>query len=1830
MAEFKISRIRYTWRNNWTTTTVYYKDDVIRYGGATWVCMRPHTAGIFATDQTFLASPSDTEFTPAWRKMTDGYLYRGNWAVSTLYNPGDIIKYAGNLYLTVTSFTSGALFNSNIANVAVYAAGYNYRNTWEQLTRYGVNDVVKYGGIVYRCSIEHTSSTTTNGLEADIANWSTQFVGVEFKGLYAVDTRYKVNDLVLYDGTLLTCVEAYTSSAEFDSTKWDVELLGSEFNNEWSATTYYGTGSVVRHGGFLYSALRSSYGQNPYLSSYQVPDNNPYWQKLAENYNFRGTWSANNTYKTGDVVRRGGILYVALLDTTADGSSIDYLDTSNWEVLDIGQNARGAWAESTTYAAGDLVTFIGDVYKCNFEHIASSQNYPGDNGSGFIYWDLLIQSAGPNVGMRQLGDLLTYDLSRELAGDTSTFAVTNLPIGEQGELLSIDENNSAEYRVFGSIARVFYVGINGVDDGDDALRGTVASSPWRTIRYACYRADDGFAGFTTINVSTGVFEEVLPIVVPKRTVVLGSELRSTTIKAAGANPLLTSDRTYFKAGLTRLSNIVQSIIAQTALSPAKTVTNTLNPTTLGLETGQETGQAPAIAVQTLITRFSQYIDFHIAGIGSNPTMSGSNTATTDTEYLNAALVLAANKAFCVNEIVKFLQLTYPLYTLPETYYRQILPRIIDSFIYDIKYTGTYKTLREARGYVSAVEGSTAEDMFYMRDATGLRDCTLKGLEGYLNPPTVFDLYRRPTGGTFVGLDPGWGPNDQSVWITTRSPYIQGVSTIGTACTGQKIDGALHNGGNRSMVSNDFTQVLSDGIGALVQNNGRAELVSVFTYYCTIGYLAENGGIIRGTNGNCSYGNYGAIADGNDSTETPETITVNNRNNQAIVANAFAGEFVDEIQILEFYNAGERYTQAAATFLSSGTGASVSFTDFRDQAIFEARPIDTSTTPASQIIGGGGYSVIQGNAQVHTTPNGDLTSITISASDINLETDYLGKRIIIVSGTGTGQYGYITAYNTTTKVVSVAKESDDTPGWEHVVAGKEIANPIDTTTRYRIEPRITFSEPSFSVTANNTTVNTFWSDICYGELTQSFTNVPGDSGNGETIGVPPVTATFNVSQVGRTYTVTLVNAGAGYEVGDIITIEGNTVGGQAGVNDITVTVTATSEDSTNSIIAFTYEGTGHSGKFVAVALGGSAGVYSANGTDWTSFNMPSSGDWIGVAAGDNRFVAIRYNSNLCASSFNGIDWTARTMPANRLWTAVAYGGDKFVAISADQNSAAYSLNGQTWLSATMPVIGDSTVNEWVDLAYGKGRWVAIANSNNIAAYSDDGINWSGTVMDVIADSSSRDWVSVAYGNNRWIAVSSQGDSAYSFDGITWYASTMPKQDGSTAHSWTRIRYGQGLFFAVGDTGGRVVGNDPTAGISTYAATSPDGIYWTGRTLATQASYTSVALGNPYIQLDDSTTGTSTPIWVAVADSESNFQTIRCGKRALGRVEVQSGLISRIKFWDTGSGYREPPTYTITDPNNTSDAVLEVRLGDGVLTNPEWLNRGSGYKTSSTTVTISGNGYADIYPVGKFVTVNDLSFYPKPGAQVQFAGNTEVYQLVSVEELGSINGGLSATLRLTPNIKLRDYLTHGTTGTIRIRYSQVRITGHDFLDIGTGNFEETNYPELYATGVYQPTPENEVYEESGGRVFYTSTDQSGNFRAGELFAVEQATGIVTISADFFDLSGLTELRIGGVRLGGSGVVIREFSTDAIFTADSNNIVPTQKAIAAYLNNRLTVGGSEISTSSFIAGFVRVGPDFINHTLSQKIIVPVRADFESTVETVGVTGSILAQAMFYKSFS
>ena len=218
------------------------------------------------------------------------------------------------------------------------------------------------------------------------------------------------------------------------------------------------------------------------------------------------------------------------------------------------------------------------------------------------------------------------------------------------------------------------------------------------------------------------------------------------------------------------------------------------------------------------------------------------------------------------------------------------------------------------------------------------------------------------------------------------------------------------------------------------------------------------------------------------------------------------------------------------------------------------------------------------------------------------------------------------------------------------------------------------------------------------------------------------------------------------------------------------------------------------------------------------------------------------------------------------------------------------------------------------------------------------------------------------------------------------------------------------------------------------------------------------------------------------------------------------------------------------------------------------------------------------------ISGISLVPGPGANVRFTGNDTIYRLVKVTAQSGSSPNIELTFQISPVLGRALAPVHGTGVTIRERYSSCRLTGHDFLDIGTGNFADTNYPALYVEGqtaANDTVQANEVVESNGGRVFYTSTDQDGNYRVGELFRVSQAQGGVTLSADFFDLEGLDELRLGGIRVGGTQAVIREFSTDNTFVANSDNIIPTQRALKSYIENRFNGGGSNLFTNKLTAG-------------------------------------------------
>jgi hypothetical protein len=113
----------------------------------------------------------------------------------------------------------------------------------------------------------------------------------------------------------------------------------------------------------------------------------------------------------------------------------------------------------------------------------------------------------------------------------------------------------------------------------------------------------------------------------------------------------------------------------------------------------------------------------------------------------------------------------------------------------------------------------------------------------------------------------------------------------------------------------------------------------------------------------------------------------------------------------------------------------------------------------------------------------------------------------------------------------------------------------------------------------------------------------------------------------------------------------------------------------------------------------------------------------------------------------------------------------------------------------------------------------------------------------------------------------------------------------------------------------------------------------------------------------------------------------------------------------------------------------------------------------------------------------------------------------------------------------------------------------------------------------------------------------------------------------------LSLGGVAVGASNIIIRQFNTDPAFTQNSNEIIPTQKAIKTYLASRLSQGGSNTFTGLLIAGTTRIGgPDEIGSTIPEGsagwvVNVPVKVNVSGP--TAGWAGDGLAMSYFMKTW-
>ena len=185
---------------------------------------------------------------------------------------------------------------------------------------------------------------------------------------------------------------------------------------------------------------------------------------------------------------------------------------------------------------------------------------------------------------------------------------------------------------------------------------------------------------------------------------------------------------------------------------------------------------------------------------------------------------------------------------------------------------------------------------------------------------------------------------------------------------------------------------------------------------------------------------------------------------------------------------------------------------------------------------------------------------------------------------------------------------------------------------------------------------------------------------------------------------------------------------------------------------------------------------------------------------------------------------------------------------------------------------------------------------------------------------------------------------------------------------------------------------------------------------------------------------------------------------------------------------------------------------------------------------------------------------------------------------------STSRATP-------VPSGTEVLVRKEFSLVRLTGHDFLQVGTGAADTTNWPN---NPTQAPSQADQIVtnETDPGRVYYVATDELGNFYVGDYFQVDQATGQVTLDASAFNLTGLQSLRLGS--LGGLiGASVNEFSTDGTLSQNSDSKVPTQQAVKTYVDNLSNIAGNLTITGNLTVSGTTTTVNTTNTTISDKLL-------------------------------
>jgi hypothetical protein len=259
---------------------------------------------------------------------------------------------------------------------------------------------------------------------------------------------------------------------------------------------------------------------------------------------------------------------------------------------------------------------------------------------------------------------------------------------------------------------------------------------------------------------------------------------------------------------------------------------------------------------------------------------------------------------------------------------------------------------------------------------------------------------------------------------------------------------------------------------------------------------------------------------------------------------------------------------------------------------------------------------------------------------------------------------------------------------------------------------------------------------------------------------------------------------------------------------------------------------------------------------------------------------------------------------------------------------------------------------------------------------------------------------------------------------------------------------------------------------------------------------------------------------------------------------NGTITEIRVDEQGSGYKNTPTIEFVDTDGNpapisaqgEQAATEVTL--------------SGVRTFRFRVTDSSQRPSNPKPdVTSLVRIHGLYY-------------TVIAVSSVVVEQQTIDGYFDVTITGGKD-PLPRYIDANTI--IEFYAPSYLSTGSHVFEYA-GSYDQTGvtYNALPQFGGVS-APEFQIVEENRGKVFYTSSDHLGNYRVGENFRIDQATGAITFNLENADLD-LTGVKQIQFQLGDP---MNEFSNNPGLISSSGSASATaaasQLAIQSYLSDK-----------------------------------------------------------------